>query len=583
MGTLLVLVVINLFSEAKSIDIPSTALTLPKAGIITEPETIVLNYDRVLYRTIGVNFGIVPEIKDLDPKTTCHITHEKKKVVLDTVKSVIRDYFKTLPKHFSPLSNHHCHGTSIDCFLNEVDDISINSQRGKRQVFLAIAAVAGIASAGVGMYNIFSDKTLSNHIGEVDRNVASIETYLNQSAATQHQYNTVSRDVSLKLYQGMSNMKETFFRALCSHTGADWLSELTITMNLFIEEFKRGIQTSMDGEVGEFLITYDYLQKEVLSAGDYDGTVYKVDPGLFYSTSSSLLYKVDTDKQIVYFLVSTPVILEQDISPLYAVENFGWIEKTHHLSYDVPKHFFYLTDQDQVVIGTPDLTRCRMSRGLYICSLQSTTRDESSMCIENLIHHNSTKSCRTKVTKDIDPCKFKTLRSGFASLGCGVVEKISKVRTISSKEVVPIPSNGFLFLPYSDFQTIHITGYIISTRQYHLRTVIRNSPEFDASFLNSLDDDIFDIPGIEHRLDQLKALSEKYGDKSLPKMFQSKRNSNRLVMGLTSTIILIFIIVICRWAWLKIRSRKPRKSRKYAKRLDKMRSEDLEIDLGDSN
>lgn len=98
---------------------------------------------------------------------------------------------------------------------------------------------------------------------------------------------------------------------------------LYLTMLNTMSTFKNGVNKAISGSVTDFLVTPSLMKNEILKRDEFKHTIYHKDPGLFFSLSSSMMYHVDYFNTVIYFMISTPLVYESDVSPLYQVHNLG--------------------------------------------------------------------------------------------------------------------------------------------------------------------------------------------------------------------------------------------------------------------
>lgn len=188
----------------------------------------------------------------------------------------------------------------------------------------------------------------------------------------------------------------------------------------------------MDGKVTDFLIDYDFLTTKILKSSKFEKSIYKTDPGLFFLSSSSMLTHIDKSKNLAYFTILTPNILEQDLSPLYKVTNFGWYHGESIIKNDLPEYVYFLSDGNRVKIVEPDLKKCSYRKGTYLCQLRDSLLSREASCLEYLISPNEDNPCKIKVSAAHKSCAYKSTLGGVVVHGCDDVSTITSYRGISA-------------------------------------------------------------------------------------------------------------------------------------------------------
>ncbi|KAG8309364.1 hypothetical protein J6590_087861 [Homalodisca vitripennis] len=269
-----------LLKNSQAIEIPDAVLALDQYGIVIEPESIMLSYENNIYTTIAIDMDLVAnptKVPEFSSKTDCTLTESKKKL-LEAMNHEMQEFLETIPSRFNPLSNHICRGTKIDCLLmsnnGETDISRALPHRHKRQVFLTVAAVAGLASAGVGLYNFFNDKMANQHLQSVEEEVDRINEKVSNAQNEQLQYHKISKDVFLKLAFGLRNLKENMRKDICE-VALKFNKQLDyVVYSLVLEDFKMKFNAALDGQVTDFLVTSSFLRKTLLNKPEFDNSVH---------------------------------------------------------------------------------------------------------------------------------------------------------------------------------------------------------------------------------------------------------------------------------------------------------------------
>lgn len=505
----LILITLAYFQRASSIDIPRRVWVAQDAGIIVEPERLILHYDQVYYHTIGVHFGLVDSVSNYKtPGGDPCLLGPMKEDIIGNLTQEIDDFFMTLPSHFSSLTDHRCKGTAIDCILgNSLNETTVQKGRDKRFVTAALALIAGLTAVGTGIYHSISEHEIKAHLLEIDEHMDKTSEWLNKFSKAQKQYNKLSERVYTKTFHSILNNEKLILQSFCQMREANFLKNLYLELTSLLDLYKNEFRNAMSGDVSDFLVSYQHLKNTLLVLPVFQGTAYILDPGLFYVASNSFLTQIDVENRVAYFLITTPILKNQDISPLYRVENLGWWEGEVQVRFSVPKFFYYLTDQNTARVTAPDLTQCSMRMGTYLCHLRESKIDEHSLCLQDIIHENSGNNCSHRVIRSKMTCRYTQLKSGIAIMGCDSIKKIGHFRSVTELHEVKLDPSKTSFFPYTDFEQLVVHGVVISTRPSGSHIINKR-----LSIPNDLQIDTLShliIPGIEQDLEEVRLEQEK--------------------------------------------------------------------------
>ena len=261
--------------------------------------------------------------------------------------------------------------------------------REKRQIVPLVATVAGIAAVGAGIYHYLSGDGIDYHLKELDKHISRTDQWIVDTSYNQAQYNKLGENIFTKMYHGVLNNERLLAKALCQKSTEDIYHHAYLEYTILLEQYKESFSRAMDGFVSDFLISYDFLNNVLLKSDDLAKSAYKIDPGLFYLISTCMMTRVDPENRIVYFTIITPIIQEQDVSPLYKVYNYGWWDGDINVRFKIPENFYYLTDGKIARTATPNLSKCKYQRGIHLCHLRDSLLDHKSICINNILHNGS--------------------------------------------------------------------------------------------------------------------------------------------------------------------------------------------------
>lgn len=499
------LAILLIISTSVAIDVPNRGWISERTGIVVEPDGLIIHYDQVEYNTIGVKFALLPDLSNFTNASGCKLGPIRL-TAIKTFNSSITSFFNSIPRHFSDFSSHYCKDGTIDCFLAEMNIDKNGKTRPKRQVILALLAVAGFAVMGTGIYGLISKHEIQTHMSMLDEKLRFANNFLVESSKTALQYNKVNEGLYTKLYHGTINHEKLLAESICKIAENEIYDSVYLHYMLYLETYKQNFLEAMDGKVNDFLISYDFLVNNLLKDRIYKNSAYLVDPGLFYIASTSLLTRLDIEHQMAYFTILTPILKEQDVSPLYQIYNLGWRDQTHLLKFDVPTHGYLLTDGRQAEIAAPKLDRCYKSKGIYLCNLKDSELSPSAQCLSNIILRGNHNSCPIKVMNKKPECTYLATKGGILVQDCDSIKQIHSFRGLPRHDTVKIPSSQTLFLPYSDFQQIEVNGVIVSSKGSYIAHTTESTLTIPVVNLSDISHLI--IPGIEQDLSTLKSFRE---------------------------------------------------------------------------
>lgn len=501
------LLIAILIAIVSGIEIPKKGWVDEGLGILMEPDSLIIHYDKVIYTTVGVRFALIPPEPEVSNPNGCALGVQRMGVLKSFNKSV-DNFFKTIPNHFADFTNHYCKDKTIDCFIQTSDHSRRDlSNRSKRQLFGAILAVGGLAAVGSGLYHLLSEKDLSNHLRDLDNKIRMTSSWIQNHSDIENQYKKVSEDLYTKLYHGTLNNERLLANSICRVENDDIYDSIYLHYTLFFENYKNNFLKSMDGKVTEFLVSYDFLVDVLLNNPELEKSAYRVDPGLFYVASTGMLTRVDKTHRIAYFTITTPILQEADVSPLYRIHNMGWWEQDNLIRLNLPDFGYFLTDKEQVEIATPNLDRCQRSRGIYMCHLKDSQLSNAALCLTSLVLTGSTKTCTLRTKNSRKSCEYEITKGGVLILGCKEVFKISSFRGVLRKEEIMISSSKSLFIPYSEFDQISIEQNVVSSRGTHIQHV--SGINLTRPRTNLSDIQHLLIPGIDQDLEELRSYRKK--------------------------------------------------------------------------
>lgn len=547
----LILVYLLLSGSSHAIETPKLNWLSEQDGLIIVPESIIMHFDNIYYFSMGVQLGLTPDssvVGSAHKPENCTYGEMRKRFLKDIEVSA-KEFFDSLSSHFEMLDDHYCSTSDLDCFLQKdalyptkkASPNHTNVARKTRSLPIAIATFAGLASIGASLYNMISSWKLKNHLEDVESHINKMHLWLKKNNDFEQQYHRLSEEVFLKAYHGTINNEKRLAMTLCNVADKAISQEIHLEYELFLDSYKNGFRRALDGEVDDFLISYKFLLSNILSKDVFKDTAYKVDPGLFYVTSKSVLTHVDKKNRIAYFLITTPILNSKDISPLYNVHNLGWWQDDTLVKWDIPSNFHYLTDGKRLKIIETDTQRCDKMSGIYVCPIQEATSRGSTQCLQKILKNKPHPSCKTKVKKTTRECTVHVTKVGVGMIGCSNYTKVTKFRDIHEMAVKKMDPTKMTFLNFTDFYNILINDRVIQTRGT-IGVVLKKAAgpphEVDLTELEHLM-----IPGVEHDLTELREYRNRY-EATAAGFFVSNTKKSRWWVYLISLVSVVLVVVL---------------------------------------
>lgn len=188
--------------------------------------------------------------------------------------------------------------------------------------------------------------------------------------------------------------------ALCEFNEGYAKSFLLLYSRLLVDEAYSVVERARSGEIDPRMIPLEAINDMTSPGGPLMDTIYQTDPGLFYALTTPYLVGMDRKQGLLYYMLQTPVIVSDDISPSYKVFNFGYLDKATKLSYklDLPEHFYMLSNpQSKDSVGSipvpVDPLRCREHGPFIMCRHEVPEITNRSLCLQSLIQGTRTNVC----------------------------------------------------------------------------------------------------------------------------------------------------------------------------------------------
>lgn len=323
---------------AKGSPLETQSVFMKEPGILIEPKNLVLHHDSVVHTTVMIKLdSVLPESRaELFSNCKQHIAREELK---KDFKERTAKILQMLPRTSYDQEDSLCSLPGTDC-VESINSSNKKLRRSKRFVNIPIAAtIFGVVSLGMGLYTYLSQKSIKEHVENVEAHINNDEKIILSNA----EYSMLSSSMFAKNYARSKVFETSLQNTLCSMEKGHTDDYLNLAITEYVDFLTYNVQQAVDGHVTDFLVTRELINGSLLNRTEFSDSVYKEDIGLFYSASTSFLTHINQKTKSLYFLIVTPKAYSKDLTTIYSVENFGWREEEYHVKYEIPNSFYQVT------------------------------------------------------------------------------------------------------------------------------------------------------------------------------------------------------------------------------------------------
>lgn len=483
-GVILLLFVINVTSF-KPLMIKELGISADITGI-----AVTTNQYTTSVIALGINpdFIMMRKVVDSNPGITskCRALSDKNFQLQESYMTLMNDL-----KHAFPLEPGSI--TSTHLCIHDFDFCQ-RSSRQKRFLPL-LGVVAGLIGTGLGLYNTISSSQLSSAIATLRKHQEYISSKMANHENRLHVLEETDHDLIIFAHHMSASMLKMEDMIKCNKLQLEldfkfseqWFGVMRSSIIRAAESLNRG-------ELTPDLISYNKVSTLVTEKEELRQSPYREDPGLFYRLSSTLPITITSDG-ILYFIISTPIIAEHNISPVITISNAGWIFKQQHNKINLPE---YITiDRDNKGNEYPiELKRsqCKETPGIWLCHGSDKFSHSASSCLKNLITNGQNSSDCTILTRyTLNTNEVITTPSGVWVINATNSIKVMKLENnrITSTSLFEKSIQGSTFVPYSDFSILTIGDTTVHSmpsvaKNYTIYSINFSIPEYSEDLLSDI-------------------------------------------------------------------------------------------------
>ncbi|UHK03260.1 MAG: fusion glycoprotein [Hangzhou scotinophara lurida lispivirus 1] len=512
-----------------------------KYGLLIEPTGVVVSYDTTKYASIIIHF---PGLSKMTNNMICG-KNLSEQLYRSTVKHQIKMLFDQVPSTTHSIMVDYCNHHHSLC-------LDLESNRPKRQIFMTIAALTGIAGLATSAYDWFKSNELKSHLEDVSKHIEKIDNKIVETDQALYTITKLSNDIIKKSSLSFHNYHNLITQMACRQGSTDsFIFQSLSTHNIEFELM--ALQKMINGNPDSYLINAELVNNLLESNTELRSCIYKEDMSVFYQVVKSNLIYTDIDKSLFAFLLEIPIIHQTMISPFYKVYNGGWISQGILHKMNLPKSFYlYATEEDRdfhaVSLGEGN---CWKRNEIIVCDNSKHMLTEDMICLNSLLRNSTYDTCDIKVSKIMRESSVIKSYSGVLIVGDIEVKLISSAGSefnyITNNAQV---SNYTKFYPYTDFKQIIVGNTIINSNRDKIPVVHRNDDvmvqtNLDLTWMESF---LSDKPWSS--LKEIKAYKASGWDLYHTTASYSINKWSWLIWGLTAGILIIVTLLY----WLQRRS-----------------------------
>lgn len=510
---------------------PDRILLSNKYGIVGVPSNIRYEYSSTYRLTIGVRLDVIPGLEMLMTEYNgwCKLKDLNRERVWEKYQWDLTNYTLQLKK-------------SLDYKNQKVTDLVDYElpKREKRGLISATAMAIGISSMGFNLYEWLWDDDEEHFL--VQRQIQSLGENLNKFSDKSQQYKLISHRLFLKLYHGITDQTLALRQGFCTSAMERDLHLSSLLFSITLEKFKADMHQALSGTVTEFLLTPDFIEKELLIQPEFLNSLYREDRIALYRLSTSMLIDVNLKTQIASFDIIIPIVEKNQLSVVYSITNLGWSSSLDNLKARIPR-FIYSRHEDPSEVLSFDPNQCKQFGDGYLCHQIEAISDEASICIREILEIGSVNTCYILRSNSSNRCTYRILVGGVAIRGCPIVQLTEQSVSGFSLKMLHLPMNGFLYLRFDQFYSIRIGKRDIYSHRTHFRVTTNDLPVDLKSLIVSSEPEISTSTWEE--LQQLASLIEKEDPKwHLPVMISDRFIFWPTIGCVLAILTILFVVII---------------------------------------
>ncbi|RZF44134.1 hypothetical protein LSTR_LSTR012956 [Laodelphax striatellus] len=207
------------------------------------------------------------------------------------------------------------------------------------------------------------------------------------------------------------------------------LTEFLFQIQSYYTRMRDMIVMALNNQVSRDLIQLTDLMGIFLKKPDLKDTIYLRNPHLFYVLSNVFLSHYNASTSTLSMVLSVPQIEEDDVSMLYKVYNYGWLNNGVRHRYNLPTEYFTVYDEGNTLYVETSQSLCRSVGTLQLCDTGSYIHSTKSSCLQSILDNRTDNSnCEVLVSRlaiidQVIPIRAGILVYGEKTIEIGIVIK----------------------------------------------------------------------------------------------------------------------------------------------------------------
>lgn len=399
---------------------------------------------------------------------------------------------------------------------------NVDHPRNKRFIAPLLFAAGTAFGSILSTYSIHQTHNALDQIRELKRTFKYVENKNNIIYQKIQIHDKILHEFISSINHTLSNIKEVF----------DCESE-SLYFHIIQERITRELRDNFmslsdatKGRVTRHFIPPHIISKILTSSEILKKSIFSSDPGLFYSTSTSIYAGGNLKTRNFDFIILVPMIQEKKISPIFTILNLGYISDRIKYSLNLPREVMLIGKRRRVFeYNNQD---CHTVGGLSICDINNMSYNKKTICVESILKHNDTSNCDLFVQSDESSEVVSYLSSGLLIYGKGevnVMDNTEGKQFISKRFTI----DGLKVIPYNEFSSLIFKNVVYHSRNQYEEIHYNTDVNINNRIIKNINLDIPTITNIE----------------SVPSMLNDELNEENEYFGYQiTTWVVCFLLII---------------------------------------
>ena len=364
------------------------------------------------------------------------------------------------------------------------DNQTVRVVREKRLIGLlagaAFSGLVGITGLGLGISSQVDLRRVEGKIQAIETKLRTLKTEVMSEITTLKEgQENIIRLTTAMAKNLKANMDKSFCRVhfLVADMGnALYANQLGSMVDSIIDSI---MATARHGRIAPSLIPPEDVAKLVTLQHGLEDSLLALEPSLFYQTSFCVPVHIDIKKMQFGFIIEVPILKEQNLKPIFRVQNLGWNDPEQQLTFRIKSPTYVTTDnvaEKRKPFFGVDVIGCKQSIGVYFCpaDLISGTHNE---CLRSAIDSkndkNLSKICDFEMKQMSQETEVVTTVAGVLIRTTEKQARITNSDQLGSHQqgvTISIPPNGVLWRSQTDFQLIVVGDRFIRSTNSKMTT-----------------------------------------------------------------------------------------------------------------